>query len=138
IDQERRVAVYELLEENRFRPSGAGEGPFEATLRVADNRIRIEARPANGGAPLVVDAPLGSLKPIVGDYRAICDSYYAAVRNLPPSQIEALDQTRREVHQEGAAALRKRLSEQASMDEDAARRLFTLVCALMGAPSGAG
>ena len=37
IEQERRVAIFDLLEQNHFAPNGH-EGPFRILLRVEDNR----------------------------------------------------------------------------------------------------
>ena len=67
---------------------------------------------------------------IIKDYFAICESYYDAVKRLPPSQIEAIDMGRRGIHNEGARILRERLEGKAEVDDHTARRLFTLVCVL--------
>jgi uncharacterized protein (UPF0262 family) len=60
----------------------------------------------------------------------ICESYYQAIRNSTPQQIEALDMGRRGLHNEGAELLRTRLAGKVAIDGETARRLFTLVCAL--------
>jgi uncharacterized protein (UPF0262 family) len=60
----------------------------------------------------------------------ICDSYYSAIRNSSPQQIEALDMGRRGLHNEGSNLLRERLEGKVKTDLDTARRLFTLICAL--------
>jgi uncharacterized protein (UPF0262 family) len=60
----------------------------------------------------------------------VCESYYDAIRNATPAQIESLDMGRRGLHNEGADLLRTRLEGKISMDADTARRLFTLICAL--------
>ena len=60
----------------------------------------------------------------------ICESYYDAIRNATPQRIEALDMGRRGLHNEGSALLRSRLAGKVEVDEDTARRLFTLICAL--------
>jgi uncharacterized protein (UPF0262 family) len=66
----------------------------------------------------------------VKDYFQICESYYEAVKKLPPSQIEAIDMARRGIHNEGARILQERLEGKATLDIDTARRLFTLICVL--------
>lgn len=138
IDQERRVAVFELLEENRFALVEPGaQGPYEVTVGLADRRLALNVAGASGTGPVEVRAPLGALRPLIADYFAVCDSYYDAVRSLPPSRIEALDQARRDLHREGAAALKEKLAEQVCVDAETARRLFTVVCALVG-PNGGG
>ena len=66
----------------------------------------------------------------IKDYFMVCDSYYAAIRNASPTQIEALDMGRRGLHNEGSELLRERLAGKVAVDFDTARRLFTLICAL--------
>jgi uncharacterized protein (UPF0262 family) len=67
---------------------------------------------------------------VVKDYSQICESYFEAVRRLPPSQIEAIDMARRGIHDEGARVLQERLEGKAVVDRATARRLFTLICAV--------
>ena len=64
------------------------------------------------------------------DYFQICESYFEAVKKLPPSQIEAIDMARRGIHNEGARVLQERLEGKAEIDLDTARRLFTLISVL--------
>ena len=49
---------------------------------------------------------------------------------MPPSQIETIDMARRGIHNEGARILTERLAGKADVDNDTARRLFTLICVL--------
>jgi uncharacterized protein (UPF0262 family) len=67
---------------------------------------------------------------VIKDYFLICESYFKAIRNAPPSQIEALDMGRRGLHDEGSVLLRERLSGKIAVDHDTARRIFTLICVL--------
>ena len=78
---------------------------------------------------------LSPFRMIVRDYFMICESYYAAIRQSTPSQIEALDMGRRGLHDEGSRLLRERLSGKVDTDHDTARRLFTLICALHRRPT---
>ena len=73
---------------------------------------------------------LGPFRQVVKDYDQICQSYYEAVRTLPPSAIETVDMARRGIHNEGARILQERLEGKATLDQDTARRLFTLICVL--------
>ena len=73
---------------------------------------------------------LSPLRGIIKDYFAICESYFDAVRRLPPSKIEAIDMGRRGIHNEGAQILTERLGGKIEIDNDTARRLFTVICAL--------
>ncbi|HHI82022.1 MAG TPA: UPF0262 family protein, partial [Rhizobiales bacterium] len=58
------------------------------------------------------------------------DSYYAAIRNSTPSQIETVDMARRGLHNEGTELLQARLEGKIETDFNTARRLFTLICIL--------
>ncbi|TCT03816.1 uncharacterized protein (UPF0262 family) [Tepidamorphus gemmatus] len=130
IEHERAVAIYDLLEENRFAPVGTGEGPFALKLSIQDNRLVFDIR-AEDGAPVV--AHILSLTPfrrIVRDYFLICESYYQSIRSGSPSRIEAVDMGRRGIHNEGSSILIERLAGKIDIDFDTARRLFTLICVL--------
>ena len=73
---------------------------------------------------------LGPFRQVVKDYFQICESYFEAVKTMPPIQIETIDMARRGIHNEGARVLQERLSGKAQIDELTARRLFTLICVL--------
>ena len=70
------------------------------------------------------------MRSIIKQYFLVCDNYFNAIRTLTPSRIEAIDMGRRGLHNEGAELLRERLSDKVEMDENTARRLFTLICVL--------
>ena len=135
IEQERKVAVFDLLEDNSFAlPPRDGrempEGPFRLGLSIRDGRlvfdIATEAEEKVGEFHL----SLGPFRQVVKDYFQICESYFDAVKKLPPSQIEAIDMARRGIHNEGARVVQERLEGKAVVDIDTARRLFTLICVL--------
>jgi uncharacterized protein (UPF0262 family) len=131
IEQERAVAVFDLLEENAFalEAAGAPEGPYDLHLAIRDRRLVFEV--AAGGAPAgAFHLSLGPFKQVVKDYWQICEAYFDAVKKLPPSQIEAIDMARRGIHNEGARILQERLEGKAQVDDPTARRLFTLICVL--------
>ncbi len=130
VEHERAVAIYDLLEENSFRPAGHDGGPYALTLGISGNRLMFDIRETDG-TPIV--AHLLSLAPfrrIVKDYFVVCDSYYAAIRTATPDRIEALDMGRRSLHDEGSRILMERLKRKVELDFDTARRLFTLVTVL--------
>ncbi|MBL1430906.1 MAG: UPF0262 family protein [Robiginitomaculum sp.] len=129
-EHERRVAVFDLLEDNNFRPIGDAIGPFRLSLSILDRRLVIDISLENNNP---VKRHLLSLSPfrrIVRDYFLICESYYDAIRNAPPEKIEAIDMGRRGLHNEGSELLQARLEGKIIMDFDTARRLFTLLCSL--------
>jgi uncharacterized protein (UPF0262 family) len=132
IEQEREVAIYDLLEANYFRLEGSPGGPYQLLLSVEENRLIFDiVRTGEGAEPHgKVMLSLTPFRSIIRDYFLICDSYYKAIRTAPPSQIEALDMGRRATHNEGTEILQKRLEGKIETDFDTARRLFTLVCVL--------
>jgi uncharacterized protein (UPF0262 family) len=134
IEQEREVAIYDLLEANYFKLDGSAGGPYWLNLSVEENRlvfdIRLQDTPPDDAPHGRVALSLTPFRGIVKDYFLICDSYYKAIRTAPPSQIEALDMGRRGLHNEGGELLRKRLEGKIETDFDTARRLFTLICVL--------
>ena len=134
IEQEREVAIYDLLEANHFKLEGSAGGPYRLTLSVEENRLVIDIALDDGseqGAPhSKVMLSLSPLRGLIRDYFLVCESYYKAIRTAPPSQIEALDMGRKALHDEGAEQLRARLSGRVDCDFDTARRLFTLICVL--------
>ena len=135
IEQERRVAVFDLLEDNSFAlPARDGQsappGPFRLSLAIRERRLVIEVTTEAGAPVTAFHLSLGPFRQVVKDYWQICGSYYSAVKTMPPSQIEAIDMARRGIHNEGARLLLERLEGKAELDIDTARRLFTLICVL--------
>lgn len=135
VEQERKVAVFDLLEDNSFAllardGQDAPQGPFQMTLAIRERRLVIDLRNEAGEMASEMHLSLGPFRQVVKDYYQICGSYFEAVKSLPPSQIEAIDMARRGIHNEGARILQERLEGKADLDKDTARRLFTLVCVL--------
>lgn len=133
IEHERKVAVYDLLEENYFEPIGGGEGPFELYLSNVENRLVFDVRRHNSGKPGgeaigQVHLSMTPFRRIIKDYFMLCESYYDAIRTAAPAQIETVDMARRAMHNEGSEILRARLNDKINLDLNTARRLFTLIC----------
>ena len=130
VEQERRVAIFDLLEGNSFRPASNHPGPYKIMLGVEEGRLTI-AISSQDDAPLdSIVLPLSPFRRIIRDYFAICDSYFKAIRAATPSQIETVDMARRGIHNEAAELLIERLATKVEVDFDTARRLFTLICVL--------
>lgn len=134
IEHERRVAIADLLEDNRFRPvidvPGGYEGPYRLHLRTEEGRLAFDLADDGGGDLVSFRLALSPFRRVVKDYFSICESYYAAVRQHDPRKIEAIDMGRRALHNEGSALLQKSLAGKVEVDLDTARRLFTLICVL--------
>jgi uncharacterized protein (UPF0262 family) len=130
IDQEREVAIYDILEANLFKPEGSAGGPYHLILGVEETRLSLDIFREDGTPHGKVLLSLAPLRRTVKDYFLVCENYYKAIRSAPPHQIEALDMARRTLHDEGARELQVRLEGKVETDFDTARRLFTLVCVL--------
>jgi uncharacterized protein (UPF0262 family) len=135
IQQERKVAIFDLLEENVFsvakvQGTEVSDGPYHLDLSIREKRLIFDIALDTSEKVAEFHLSLSPFKQVVKDYWAICESYYDAVKNMPPSQIETIDMARRGIHNEGAQILAERLQGKAEVDHDTARRLFTLICVL--------
>ncbi len=138
IEHERNVAIYDLLESNSFELLKPPiKGPYTLLLALEDNRLvfHVGDRDKNPVSSLMLS--LSAFRRLVKDYFLLCDSYFEAIKNAPPSRIEAIDMGRRGLHNEGAQLVIDRLSDKIRIDFETARRLFTLICALQW-PGGPG
>ena len=130
IEHEREVAIFDILDGNAFRIDSIDAGPYKLNLSLADDRLLLHISPSDDGDVIEQGVALTPLKRIVKDYFLICESYYEAVRTAPPARIQAIDVSRRALHDEGSVLLKEKLLPKIMVDEDTARRLFTLVCSL--------
>jgi len=127
-EQERQIAIFDLLEQNYFAPDGAGEGPFDLQMGLIENRLVLDVTGPDYERRHILS--LSPFRSMIRDYFMICESYYQAIRHATPQQIEALDMGRRALHNEASQLLLGRLKGKIDTDLDTARRLFTLICAL--------
>ena len=131
IEQERRVAIFDLLEGNSFRLCEPdAPGPYKIFLSVPDGRLSVDVMDEKDAALATITIALSPFRRIIRDYFAICESYYQAIRERAPHEIEAIDMARRGIHNEAAELLKDRLDGKIAVDFDTARRLFTLICVL--------
>jgi uncharacterized protein (UPF0262 family) len=134
IEQERRIAIFDLIEENRFRPlracAAGHHGPYRLRLSVNDGRLMLEIASEAGEQVETLVLGLGRFRRPIRDYFAICDSYYQAIRKATAQEIETIDMARRALHNEAAELLLERLDGKVETDFATARRLFTLICVL--------
>ena len=134
VEQERRIAIFDLIEENRFEPQRAHPdgyaGPYRLKLSVEEGRLALHIHREDHTHLETLVLGLARFRRPIRDYFAICDSYYQAIRQSTPQQIETVDMARRGLHNEAAELLRERLAGKIEVDFDTARRLFTLICVL--------
>jgi len=134
VEQERRVAIFDLIEENSFKPVRSAErgisGPYHLGLSVRDGRLGMTIADAQDAELETLLLGLARFRRPIREYFAICDSYYQAIRKASPSEIETIDMARRGVHDGAAQLLIERLEGKVETDFMTARRLFTLICVL--------
>jgi uncharacterized protein (UPF0262 family) len=134
VEQERRIAIFDLLEGNHFEPQrgypDGYAGPYRVRLSVQEGRLAIEISRENAEPLETIILGLSRFRRSIKDYFAICDSYFQAVRQATAQQIETIDMARRAIHNEAADILIECLNGKIVLDFDTARRLFTLICVL--------
>ncbi|MDX3909806.1 MAG: UPF0262 family protein [Sphingobium sp.] len=134
VEQERRIAIFDLLEENHFAPqrqhADGYAGPYKVRLGVEEGRLVIDIGREDGTPLETIILGLARFRRPIREYFAICDSYYQAIRAATPQTIETIDMARRGIHNDAAEILKERLDGKIDVDFDTARRLFTLLCVL--------
>lgn len=130
-EHERRVAIFDLLEDNSFKLMGHDDGgPYRLELKQVDRKLVFEISNENSEKVYTYLFSLSPFRGVIRDYFMICESYHDAIRGSTPMQIEAIDMARRGIHNEGSDLLRERFEDKIEVDIETSRRLFTLVCAL--------
>ena len=131
VEQERRIAIYDLLEKNYFFPRGSDDqGPYSLSLKIAENRLIFALQTESGDAIEDITLSISPFRSLMKDYATVCESYLEAIKTAPRARIEAIDMGRRGLHDEGSELLRERLKKSVEIDFDTARRLFTLIYVL--------
>ena len=130
LDHERKVAIFDLLEDNHFKPMNSDQGPYWLHLGIVENRLLFDIRDQADQELGKIILALSPFRRIIKDYNDVCESYFAAIKTSTPSQIEAIDMGRRGLHNDGSELLRERLKDKIEIDHDTARRLFTLIYVL--------
>jgi uncharacterized protein (UPF0262 family) len=130
VEHERQVAVFDLLERNAFALKGGFAGPYTVELSLRDANLVFRIQAETGGQRTELVLPMRPFRRLIKDYFLICSSYFEAIKTASPSRIEAIDMGRRGLHNEGAEKLADALAGKVELDDETARRLFTLVCVL--------
>jgi len=129
-EHERRVAIFDLIEQNVFKLIDRSDGPYALALSMQERKLVFALTTESGEHLHTFILSLGPFRGVIRDYFMICESYYSAIRTQTPHQIEAIDMARRGIHNEGSELLAERLEGKVEVDFQTARRLFTLICAL--------
>jgi len=130
LERDRQSALNDILSKNAFQPAKDRQGPYALELYIEDNRLVFHITNSKGKDLNYLVLSLKPYRRVIKDYFMIVQSYDDAVKDGKPSRIEAIDMGRRGLHNEGAALLQERLSDKIMLDENTARRLFTLICVL--------
>jgi len=134
VEHERRVAIFDLLEDNTFavvdEAKHLATGPYHLQLSIEEGRLVFDIANNKEQQCAVFGLSVKPFRRIVKDYFLVCESYFEAIKTATPSQIEAIDMGRRGLHDDGSVLLQERLNGKIEIDFSTARRLFTLVCVL--------
>ncbi|PLX40814.1 MAG: hypothetical protein C0605_06010 [Hyphomicrobiales bacterium] len=128
--RDRKIAIYDLLQENHFKVVGGPGGPYKLHIDKQENRLILTISANSGAYSRTLILSRSPFRRIMKDYDALLESYNDAIRHAPPSRIEAIDMGRRGLHDEGSRILQERLEGKVIIDFATARRLFTLICAV--------
>ena len=136
MQHERRVAIFDLLEDNVFRPLESERGPYLVDLSLQDGqRLVMDTKRSTGTEIGKYTLSMTPFRRIIKDYFLICESYHNAIRTATSAQIEAIDMGRRGLHNEGSRLLTDSLRNSIEIDFNTSRRIFTLICSLHRRPS---
>jgi uncharacterized protein (UPF0262 family) len=130
LEHERRVAIFDILESNHFALVDGPDGPYRLQLSLADRGIVFAVSDKEGAALRRIELSMRPLRRNIRDYFMICESYFEAMRTATPERVETIDQARRALHNESAELLKTSLADKVALDDDTARRLFTLISVL--------
>ena len=108
-EHERRVAIFDLIEENSFQVDGHPGGPYTLHLSMMERKLALDVRLEDGTPVRIFGLSLTPFRGVIRDYFMICESYYDAIRSSTPHQIEAIDMARRGIHNEGSELVAGRL-----------------------------
>ena len=130
VEHERQVALFDLMERNSFALANGFAGPYRVLLSLREANLIFEISDGPGTRQAEITLSMRPFRRIIKDYFLICDSYFQAIKSASPSRIEAIDMGRRGLHNEGAEKLAEALADKIVIDDETARRLFTLICVL--------
>ena len=130
VDHERQVAIFDLLENNSFALVDGFPGPYRIELSLREANLIVMITNDDQSEQTEISLSMRPFRKLIKDYFLICESYFDAIRAATPSRIEAIDMGRRGLHNDGAALLVEALNGKINIDEETARRLYTLICVL--------
>ncbi len=130
LEQERKSALFDLLNNGLFRLKKKKSGPFKLNIKLVEWKLSIKIYDTYDKTNIDVTTSVSKIRRIIRDYQIVCENYVEAIKTAPLKKIEAIDIGRRTIHDEGAEILISLLSEHLEIDIGTARRLFTLISIL--------
>ena len=128
IEQERKSAVFDLLNNGRFKLYNKNEtGPYKINIKILEWKLLLRVIDFFDDSITDLKISISGIRRIIRDYQIVCDNYVEAIKTAPLKKIEAIDIGRRTIHDEGAGMILEAFKEKIELDMDTARRLFTLV-----------
>ena len=128
IEQERKSAVFDLLNNGRFRLINKDEtGPYKLNIKLLEWKLILDINDLYDQSNIEIKLSISGVRRIIRDYQIVCDNYVEAIKTAPLKKIEAIDIGRRTIHDEGAETLLNFFKDTVELDMDTARRLFTLI-----------
>ena len=131
IEHEREVAIFDILESNKFELEGRDDGPYALNLSIVEDRLVFAVRPGGQRRRLhgraLADAAAAGHEGLLHRLRELLPGHPhgAAVAHPGHRHGTACACTTR-----AARCWSERLKGKITVDSDTARRLFTLICAL--------
>ena len=128
IEQERKSAVFDLLNNGRFKLANKEEtGPYKLHIKLLEWKLILDIHDLYDETNIEIKLSVSGVRRIIRDYQIVCDNYVEAIKTAPLKKIEAIDIGRRTIHDEGAENLLNFFKNKVDLDMDTARRLFTLI-----------
>ena len=128
IEQERKSAVFDLLNNGRFKLVNKDEtGPYKLNIKLLEWKLILDINDLYDQSNIEIKLSISGVRRIIRDYQIVCDNYVEAIKTAPLKKIEAIDIGRRTIHDEGAETLLNFFKDKVELDMDTARRLFTLI-----------
>ena len=128
IEQERKSAVFDLLNNGRFKLVNKDEtGPYKLNIKLLEWKLILNINDLYDQSNIEIKLSISGVRRIIRDYQIVCDNYVEAIKTAPLKKIEAIDIGRRTIHDEGAETLLNFFKDTVELDMDTARRLFTLI-----------
>jgi uncharacterized protein (UPF0262 family) len=130
MEEERRIAINDLIAEGALLPHSGLPGPYVLTIRAELERLNFLLASEAAEEKEKISLPLNPFRGIIRDYFLMCESYREALHIAHPDRLQTIDMARRATHNEGSELLMAELNGKMGLDLETARRLFTLICVL--------